>query len=180
MKPIGLPSLPIENVVPGRAWKQVLRKFGEENNAPRIARAIVHARIEAPISRTAQLARSVEEACPRRGQKIHPATKTFQAIRIAINGELEQLEAVLSQSVRVMKKGARLCVISFHSLEDRIVKRFMRDAAREPEQYRGMPVIPEAFLPKLRLVGKRIGANDEEIALNRRARSAHLRIAERT
>ncbi len=160
--------------------KQVLRKFGEENNAPRIARAIVHARNEAPISRTAQLARIVEEACPRRGQKIHPATKTFQAIRIAINGELEQLEAVLSQSVRVMKKGARLCVISFHSLEDRIVKRFMRDAAREPEQYRGMPVIPEAFLPKLRLVGKRIGANDEEIALNRRARSAHLRIAERT
>ena len=160
--------------------KQVLRKFGEENNAPRIARAIVHARNEAPISRTAQLARIVEEACPRRGQKIHPATKTFQAIRIAINGELEQLEAVLSQSVRVMKKGARLCVISFHSLEDRIVKRFMRDAAREPEQYRGMPVIPEAFLPKLRLVGKRIGAHDEEIALNRRARSAHLRIAERT
>lgn len=160
--------------------KQVLRKFGEENNAPRIVRAIVHARNEAPISRTAQLARIVEEACPRRGQKIHPATKTFQAIRIAINGELEQLEAVLSQSVRVMKKGARLCVISFHSLEDRIVKRFMRDASREPEQYRGMPVIPEAFQPKLRLVGKRIGANDEEIALNRRARSAHLRIAERT
>ena len=163
-----------------RELKHVLRKFGEENNAGRIARAIVAARKEAPISRTAQLARIVEEASPRRGQKIHPATKTFQAIRIAVNAELEQLEAVLSQSVRVMRKGARLCVISFHSLEDRIVKRFMRDASRETEQYRGMPDVPPEFQPKLRIVGKAIRATDEEIEQNRRARSAHLRIAERT
>ncbi len=163
-----------------RELKHVLRKFGEENNAGRIARAIVAAREEAPISRTAQLARIVEEASPRRGQKIHPATKTFQAIRIAVNAELEQLEAVLSQSVRVMRKGARLCVISFHSLEDRIVKRFMRDASRETEQYRGMPDVPPEFQPKLRIVGKAIRATEEEIELNRRARSAHLRIAERT
>jgi len=163
-----------------RELKHVLRKFGEENNAGRIARAIVAAREEAPISRTAQLARIVEEASPRRGQKIHPATKTFQAIRIAVNAELEQLEAVLSQSVRVMRKGARLCVISFHSLEDRIVKRFMRDASRETEQYRGMPNVPPEFQPKLKIVGKAIQATEEEIELNRRARSAHLRIAERT
>jgi len=160
--------------------KYVLRKYGEENNASRIARAIVQAREEAPISRTAQLARIVEEAAPKRGQKKHPATRTFQAIRIAINGELEQLESLLSQSVDVMRKGARLCVISFHSLEDRIVKRFMRDASRESEQYRGMPDVPEEFQPKLRTIGKAISATDEEIDDNRRARSAHLRIAERT
>ena len=163
-----------------RELKQVLRKYGEETNAARIARAIVAARAAAPISRTAQLARIVEEAKPARGQKIHPATKTFQAIRIAVNGELEQLEAVLAQSVNVMKKGARLCVISFHSLEDRIVKRFMRNAARETEQYRGMPNVPEECQPKLKIIGKAIRANESEIALNRRARSAHLRIAERT
>jgi 16S rRNA (cytosine1402-N4)-methyltransferase len=160
--------------------KHVLRKYGEETSASRIARAIVDARDEAPISRTAQLARIIEDAAPRRGQKKHPATKTFQAIRIAINGELEQLEAVLAQSLGVMRKGARLCVISFHSLEDRIVKRFMRDASRESEQYRGMPNVPEEFQPKLRMVGKAISATDEEIDANRRARSAHLRIAERT
>jgi 16S rRNA (cytosine1402-N4)-methyltransferase len=163
-----------------RELKYVLRKYGEEDSAARIARAIVSARSEAPISRTAQLARIVEDAKPARGQKIHPATKTFQAIRIAVNEELEQLEAVLTQSVDVMRKGARLCVISFHSLEDRIVKRFMRDASRETEQYRGLPNVPEEFQPRLKLVGKAIRANDAEIKANRRARSAHLRIAERT
>jgi 16S rRNA (cytosine1402-N4)-methyltransferase len=158
----------------------VLKQFGEETYARRIAHAIVEARAEMPISRTAQLARIVEEVRPQRGEKIHPATRTFQAIRIAINDEMGQLESVLGQAVAVMKRGARLCVISFHSLEDRIVKRFMRDASREPEQYRGMPDIPEEHRPKLSLVGKPITATDEEIKANRRARSARLRIAERT
>ncbi len=160
--------------------KHVLRKYGEEQHAARIARAIVAARDVEPISRTAQLARIVEDAKPARPAKIHPATKTFQAIRIVINRELEQLEALLAQSVNVMKRGARLCVITFHSLEDRIVKRFMRDASREAEQYRGMPDVPRAFRPKLKLVGKAVTATDDEIAANRRARSARLRIAERT
>ncbi len=159
---------------------RVLRKFGEEANAGRIGRAIVRARAEAPISRTAQLARIIEEASPRRGQKIHPATKAFQAIRIVVNDELGQIEAALQQAVNVMRKGARLCVISFHSLEDRIVKRFMRDASREPEQYRGMPQIPEEFRPRLAIVGKPVTATDAEIEANRRARSARLRIAEKT
>ena len=159
--------------------KHVLRKYGEEKSAARIAHAIVTARAAAPISRTAQLARIVEDAKPARGEKIHAATKTFQAIRIVINRELEQLEAMLAQSVDVMKRGARLCVITFHSLEDRIVKRFMRDASREAEQYRGMPDVPEAYQPRLKLVGKAITATDDEIAANRRARSARLRIAER-
>ncbi len=159
---------------------RVLRRFGEEQAAPRIARAILRARGQGPISRTAQLARIVEEAKPQRGSRIHPATKTFQAIRIAVNAELEQLETVLSQAVEVLKRGGRLCVISFHSLEDRIVKRFMRDASREPAQYRGMPDVPEQHRPKLSVVGKPVTADDAEIAANRRARSARLRIAERT
>jgi 16S rRNA (cytosine1402-N4)-methyltransferase len=121
----------------------------------------------------------VEEARPARGEKIHPATKTFQAIRIAINEELQQLEVVLQQALDVLKRGGRLCVISFHSLEDRIVKRFMRDASRETEQYRGMPDVPEEYRPKLKVVGKAITATAEEIAANPRARSARLRIAER-
>jgi len=168
------------NAVEERELKRVLRKYGEEQSAARIARAIVTAREQTPISRTAQLARIVEDAKPSRGEKKHPATKTFQAIRIVINRELEQLESLLAQSVNVLRKGGRLCVISFHSLEDRIVKRFMRDTSREPEQYRGMPEVPEEFRPKLKLVGKPVVATGAEVDANRRARSARLRIAERT
>jgi len=161
---------------------RVLRQFGEETHAPRIARAICDAREKSRIATTAQLASIVEAAVPGkvRAQKRHPATKTFQAIRIAINGELEQLEAALDQSVDLLKQHGRLCVISFHSLEDRMVKRFMRHASSEPEQYRGMPTMPDELRPKLATVGKVIIATPEEIQLNRRARSARLRIAERT
>ncbi len=116
---------------------------------------------------------------PFHGEKIHPATRSFQAIRIVINRELEQLGAVLEQSVNVLRSGGRLCVISFHSLEDRLVKRFVRELSREPEQYRGMPSIPAQYRPKLKPVGKLIEATAEEIAANRRARSARLRVAER-
>ena len=164
--------------------KRVISKFGEERHAARITRAIVNSRNDKPIERTSDLAAIVESAVPapygRERSKKHPATKTFQAIRIAINGELEQLEAVLAQSVNVLRKGGRLCVISFHSLEDRIVKRFMRAASSEPEPYRGMPTIPEEYRPRLRVIGKAIAATAEEVAVNRRARSARLRIAERT
>ena len=161
--------------------RKILKTYGEETFATRIARAVVTTRASTPITRTAELARIVHDAVPAkyRSQKKHPATKTFQAIRIAINDELGQLEAVLEQSLRILKQGGRLCVISFHSLEDRIVKRFMRDHSREHEQYRGMPNIPAEFLPALRTIGKMISATDEEIAANVRARSARLRIAER-
>ncbi|MCH8116624.1 MAG: 16S rRNA (cytosine(1402)-N(4))-methyltransferase RsmH [Proteobacteria bacterium] len=159
--------------------KRVLKTLGEERSAARIARAIIAARDETAITTTRQLAGIVSAAVPARWQRKHPATKTFQAIRMAINAELEQLEAALAQSVDVLREGGRLCVISFHSLEDRMVKRFIRDASREPEQYRGMPSIPEAMRPKLRPIGKAISASAEEIALNVRARSAHLRVAER-
>ena len=116
---------------------------------------------------------------PAHTRKTHPATKTFQAIRIFINRELEQLQRVLESSIDMLASGGRLCVISFHSLEDRIVKRFIRDQSREPEQYRGMPFIPEEFRPPLAPVGKAVTATAEEIAANRRARSARLRVAER-
>ena len=151
--------------------------------ATRIARAIVSIRDSSPITTTTGLAELVASVAPARrsgkGQKRHPATKTFQAIRIVINDELQQLEAVLAQSLAVLKRGGRLCVISFHSLEDRLVKRFIRDSSREPEQYRGMPSIPDEFRPKLKRVGKVIVASAEEIAANRRSRSARLRVAER-
>ena len=162
-----------------RELRQVISKYGEERNAAKIASAIVSARQAAPLQTTRELADLVESVMPRHGQRKHPATKTFQAIRIFINDELGQLQAALTQSVDILKKGGRLCVISFHSLEDRIVKRFIRDASREAEPYRGLPDVPLEFQPKLRMVGKAISATPREIAANVRARSAHLRIAER-
>ena len=166
-----------------RELRQVIARYGEEPMATRIARTIVSTRDSSPITTTTTLAELVESVVPARrpgkGPRKHPATKTFQAIRIAINEELQQLEAVLAQSLGVLKQGGRLCVISFHSLEDRMVKRFIRDSSREPEQYRGMPSIPDEFRPKLKGVGKVVVASAEEIGANRRARSARLRIAER-
>ncbi len=165
--------------------KRVLKTYGEERSAARIARAIVSARDEAPIRRTGQLAKIIADAAPSHGDRIHPATRSFQAIRIVINDELEQLRAVLQQSVNVLRKptalrsGGRLCVISFHSLEDRLVKRFIRESSRESEQYRGMPSVPAAYRPKLKAVGKLIEATAAEVDVNRRARSARLRVAER-
>ena len=162
-----------------KALKNVLKQYGEEREAARIARAILAARENTAIETTGQLADIVSSVVPAHTRKKHPATKTFQAIRIFINDELEQLEAVLAQSIDVLQQGGRLCVISFHSLEDRIVKRFMRDASRESEQYRGMPNVPAEHRPKLTLIGKVISATAEEIKVNIRARSARLRVAER-
>jgi 16S rRNA (cytosine1402-N4)-methyltransferase len=162
-----------------RELRQVLQRYGEENQAGRIARAVVDYRAKQPIRRTTELAAIVASVVPAHTRKTHPATKTFQAIRIFINRELQQLEAALVQSLTALARGGRLCVISFHSLEDRIVKRFIRDQSREPEQYRGMPHIPEEFRPKLKQVGKAITATADEIAQNVRARSARLRVAER-
>ena len=161
--------------------RRTLKIFGDETHASRIVRAVVTARENTPIVSTTQLAEIVAAAVPAklRHQRKHPATKTFQAIRIAVNNELDQLEQALSQSLRILGKGGRLCVIAFHSLEDRIVKRFMRDRSRVVEQYRGMPNIPEEFFPDLELISRAIKATDDEIAANVRARSARLRIAER-
>lgn len=164
-----------------KTLKRVLQQLGEERFAGRIARAIVAARALAPIRRTAALAEIVRGAVPAlaRGKKRHPATKTFQAIRIFINDELAELEKALEASIDLLSPGGRLCVISFHSLEDRRVKRFMRNASREPEQYRGLPEVPAEHRPPLKLIGKAISPTDDEIAANARARSSRLRIAER-
>jgi len=159
--------------------KKVLAQLGEERFAGRIARAIVAARAVNPIRTTLALADIVKAVVPSHGQRKNPATKTFQAIRIFVNRELEQLEQALEASLDLLRPGGRLCVISFHSLEDRRVKRFMRDASLEPVQFRGLPDIPEEFRPRLKLVGKAVSANEEEIATNVRARSARLRVAER-
>ena len=162
-----------------RELRKVLFEFGEERFAARIARAIVAARSLQPIRRTAELAKIVSEAVPSHGQRRHPATKTFQAIRIRINDELQQLESALRASIDLLRPGGRLCVISFHSLEDRRAKRFIRDASREPAPWRGLPEIPQEHQPPFKVIGKMISASDEEIGMNVRARSARFRVAER-
>ena len=162
-----------------KTLKKVLFRNADEKFAGPIARAIVAARSDEPIERTEQLAEIVAAAAPRNKQRIHPATKTFQAIRIHVNDELHQLESALDAAKDLLQVGGRLCAISFHSIEDRIVKRFMRDASREPEQYRGLPSIPAESRPPFKLIGKAVSATNDEVAANVRARSAHLRIAER-
>lgn len=162
-----------------RELRSVLFEYGEEKFSSRIAKAIIKNRTSKPIRTTFDLVNVITEAIPKIRFKKHPATKTFQAIRIFINDELRQLELALNSSLEVLKKGGRLCVISFHSLEDRIVKRFMRNAAKETEQYRGMPNVPVEFQPKLRVIGKAVRASIEEINVNVRSRSAVLRVAER-
>lgn len=157
----------------------ILRRYGDERYAGRIARAIVDARGRGPIARTGQLAEIVAAANPRWEEGRHPATRTFQAIRIHINEELDMLKQGLAQALEVLRAGGRLAVISFHSLEDRIVKRFMRDAASGDTYPRGLPVTAEAMRPKLRVLGKALAPTAQEVAANPRARSARLRVAER-
>jgi 16S rRNA (cytosine1402-N4)-methyltransferase len=157
----------------------VIARFGEERHARRIARAIAAARATAPIATTGRLAGIVAAAVPAREPGRHPATRTFQALRIHINDELGEIERALPQAVAALAPGGRLVVISFHSLEDRIVKRFMRSASREDPAWAGMPELPAAARPRLRLVGRAIFADEAEVQRNPRARSAVLRAAER-
>jgi 16S rRNA (cytosine1402-N4)-methyltransferase len=156
----------------------VLWKYGEERHSRRIARAIVADRSARPIATTEQLAALITRAVPGRERHKHPATRSFQAIRIFINRELEELETVLPQAVDALAPGGRLAVISFHSLEDRIVKRFIRAQQRGPQLPPDLPVVA-AFAPRLRAVGKAVRASASEVQLNPRARSAVLRVAER-
>ena len=158
---------------------KILKEFGEERFARRIAAAIVAARDEAPIERTGQLAEIVAAANPKWEQHKHPATRSFQAIRLQVNGELDALRSVLSASVNALAPGGRLVVISFHSLEDRIVKRFIRDAARGQYVPPGVPIQHDAQQGALRLIGKAVMPSATETAQNPRARSAVMRVAER-
>jgi len=157
----------------------VIKTYGEERFAKRMASAIVKARAESPITRTKQLATIVAEANPKWEPHKHPATRAFQAIRIFINRELEDLEIALGHTVDALSEGGRLVVISFHSLEDRIVKRFMRDQARGQQLPKHVPVIDSDTGKTLSLVGKAVKPSTDEVQRNPRSRSAIMRVAER-
>lgn len=159
---------------------RVLREYGEERFAYEIAKAVVAARAGGHVATTGQLAALVEKAVRTREPGQHPATRTFQALRICVNQELEELSLVLPQVVAALAAGGRLVVISFHSLEDRIVKRFMRDESRPPQLPARLPVrAADLPKPRLGLVGKAVRPSDAEVAANARSRSAVMRIAER-
>lgn len=161
-----------------REIADVLWTCGEERMSRRIARAIVVRRGERPLERTAELAELVASVVPRGRGDIHPATRTFQAIRIHVNRELEDLERGLGAAHDALRPGGRLAVISFHSLEDRIVKRFIAARAKAPPGNRRLPEAT-GFVPTLRPVGGARKADEAEVAANPRARSAVLRVAER-
>ena len=159
--------------------RQVIASFGEERFARRVAQAIVSARQKGPLTRTAELATLVAGAVRTREPGKHPATRTFQALRMFINDELGQLERGLTGALEVLTPGGRLAVISFHSLEDRAVKRFMQRAAQVDPALKHLPVVPVQARPWLKLVGRKERAGEAEVARNPRARSALLRIAEK-
>lgn len=163
-----------------REIEEVIRDYGEERFAHALAKALVTARSEQRISSTGQLAALVAAVVRTREPGQHPATRTFQALRIHINRELEELSLTLPRALQRLKPAGRLAVICFHSLEDRIVKRFLRDAARPPEPPKGLPVrAADLPTPVMRLVGKPIRAGAAEVSANPRARSAVLRVAEK-
>lgn len=157
---------------------RVLKTCGEERFSRRIARSIVETRHEAPLQTTRQLAELVAAAIPVREKNKHPATRSFQAIRIFINSELDEITAVLDQVIDVLAPQGRLAVISFHSLEDRIVKRFIRDEYRGEQAPLEFPLAGMDYVPRLKPVGKAIRASEAELNDNPRARSAVLRLAE--
>ncbi|MBU1190693.1 MAG: 16S rRNA (cytosine(1402)-N(4))-methyltransferase RsmH [Gammaproteobacteria bacterium] len=158
---------------------RILFVYGEERFARRIAKSIVQTRDEQPITTTHQLAELIAAAVPTRDRHKNPATRSFQALRIQVNQELQDLESALEQVVDVLAPGGRLAVISFHSLEDRLVKRFMRRESRGEEMPLDLPVTGGPAPGRLKLIGKAVQAGSDEIAVNPRARSAILRIAER-
>jgi 16S rRNA (cytosine1402-N4)-methyltransferase len=167
--------------VPEAELVRVLFEYGEERFAKRIANAIITARANAPISTTSALAALISQAMPVHEKHKHPATRSFQAIRIAVNQELEEISRALQQAARVLKPGGRLVVISFHSLEDRLVKRFIRSESGYLHPPGRLP-IKEADLQHgaLKKLGKAVRASAAEIAANPRSRSAVLRSAERS
>jgi len=160
--------------------REVIARLGEEKFARKIAAAIVRGREQAPITRTRQLADLVERAMPLREPGKHPATRTFQALRMMVNDELGQLRAALAQALALLVPAGRLAVLSFHSLEDGVVRDFMRAHSQVDPALARLPVIPPQAMPKLLLVGRKQRASAAELEENPRARSALLRVAERS
>lgn len=159
---------------------EVLKTYGEERFARRIARNILAARAEGPIDTTFRLVRIVETSIPHREKHKHPATRTFQAIRIRVNRELEELETCLRDVIELLNSGGRLVVISFHSLEDRIVKRFFRRMEQGEELPSRLPVRDDQIRDRyIRVIGKPVRASEAELGRNRRSRSSIMRIAEK-
>jgi 16S rRNA (cytosine1402-N4)-methyltransferase len=163
---------------PERELTRVFWEFGEERYARRIARSIVMTRQKQRLETTGQLARLIENTIGRREKNKHPATRCFQAIRIFVNDEMAHLAKGLVEAIKVLRPGGRLVVISFHSLEDRLVKRTIKEAARPGRVRRNIPQHPD-LKPVLKAIGKAIKASESELSVNPRARSAVMRIAEK-
>ena len=157
----------------------VLYQYGEERHSRRMARRVILERAEKRITRTGELAEMIKEANPAWERDKHPATRAFQGIRIFINDELGELERGLEQALKMLKVGGRLVVISFHSLEDRMVKRFIAKQAKGDSYPRGLPIQQDMLSPKLKPIGKRIKASALEVDRNARSRSAVMRVAEK-
>ncbi len=175
----GISAMDWINAAKEKEIVRVLREYGEERFARRIAQKIVEFRAETEIQRTRQLAGLISDAVPFHEKEKHPATRSFQAIRIFINNELDELRQALTQVDRVLKPGGRLAVISFHSLEDRIVKRYMRKQSLGDDYPPDLPVTVDQLKPRMKLVGKAIRSGQKEVTNNPRARSAILRLAEK-
>ncbi len=179
---VGVPASELLATLDARELAALFRRYGEEPQAGRIARAIVEARRTAPVSTAEELAALIERVAPGRPGKrrIHPATRVFQALRIAVNEELDALATGLAAAVDLLRPGGRLVVLSYHSLEDRIVKRFMDTERKGCICPPSVPICVCGRSPRLRLITKSLTASPAEVAANPRARSARLRAAERT
>ena len=159
---------------------RVLRDYGEEKYASSIAKNIIKARSEKPIETTLELVEIIKRSMPARELRDgHPARKTFQAIRIEVNHELDVLKTALEQAIDLVDVGGRICVITFHSLEDRLVKQLFKKYSEVDEKFSKLPYVPEEYLPKLKLISKGITPSNEELEVNNRARSSRLRVVEK-
>ena len=159
--------------------KEILLKYGEEKYAGSIAKGIINKRKSKPIETTLELAEIVKESVPEKYRnKSHPARKTFQAIRIEVNDELNVFEKALKEALEIIKPGGRICVITFHSLEDKICKRIFNESSSLPPELKKLPIVPKEYEPKYKLIAS-ISPTDTEINQNKRSRSSHLRVIER-
>ena len=159
--------------------KEILLKYGEEKYAGSIAKGIINKRNSKPIETTLELAEIVKESVPEKYRnKSHPARKTFQAIRIEVNDELNVFEKALKEALEIIKPGGRICVITFHSLEDKICKKIFNESSSLPPELKKLPIVPKEYEPKYKLIAS-ISPTDTEINQNKRSRSSHLRVIER-